>query len=56
MFSWIEQPQHKYLKDLYKASATILAFVNLVMLVSDITVTLYIDLQQYQLLFSIKFP
>ena len=36
MFIWIEQPQHKYLKDLYKASAIVLTFINLATFGSDI--------------------
>ena len=37
IFSWIERPQHKYyLKDLYKASATVLMFINLATFGSDI--------------------
>ena len=44
IFSWIERPQHKYLKVLYKASATVLAFINLATFGNDIP--LYINLQQ----------
>ena len=36
VFVWIEQPQHKHLKDLYKASAIVLTFINMAAFVSDI--------------------
>ena len=36
VFRWIEQPQHKKLKDLYKASAIVLSFINLGTLMYDI--------------------
>ena len=53
IFTWIERPQHKYLKDLYNASATVLAFINLVTLVSDIT--LYTVNYQNYYLWSLDF-
>ena len=36
VFTWIEQAQHKHLKDLYKASAIVLTFINVATFVSDI--------------------
>lgn len=36
IFSWIEQSQHNHLKDLYKASAIVLALINVVSFGSDI--------------------
>ena len=35
VYSWIEQPQHKILKDLYKASAIVLTFINFAGLITD---------------------
>ena len=36
VFTWIEQPQHKHLKDLYKASAIVFIFINLSTFLSDV--------------------
>ena len=42
VLNWIRQSKHEYLKDVYKASAGVLTFINLATFVSDIIVTFYI--------------
>ena len=55
VFSWIEQPQRNHLKDLYKASAIVLVFINPVSFGSDILLHIFFwwlfHLSHYKIVF-----
>ena len=50
VFEWIKQPQHKHLKDLYKASAIVLTFVNFAAF-ADVIIPIYNIIYITQFLF-----
>ena len=43
VFEWIKQPQHNHLKDLYKASAIVLTFINFAAFVDVIPIIISLD-------------
>ena len=57
VYEWIKQPQHNHLKDLYKASAIVLTFVNFAASVTDviyISTLLYDNYNSFLIYFLLK--